>query len=62
MQERRKLTPGHESIRAEQIDATKPDYVLVLPWNLEREICDQLSNIREWGGQFVIPIPEVRVR
>lgn len=39
----------------------KPDYILVLPWNLKDEIMYQLAYIREWGGRFVIPIPEVRV-
>jgi hypothetical protein len=45
----------------EQIRETRPDYVLVLPWNLKQEIIDQLAYIREWGGQFVVPIPEVQV-
>jgi len=38
-----------------------PDYVLILPWNLRDEIIEQMSHIREWGGQFVVPIPEVKV-
>jgi SAM-dependent methyltransferase len=45
----------------EKIRETKPDYVLILPWNLKNEIRDQLSYIREWGGQFVVPIPDVEV-
>ncbi len=45
----------------EQIQATKPDYVLILPWNLREEIMTQMAYIREWGGQFVVPIPEVKV-
>jgi len=45
-----------------QIGITQPDYVLILPWNLQNEIMDQLAYIRDWGGQFVIPIPEVQVR
>lgn len=45
----------------EKIRETKPDYVLILPWNFKDEIMDQVSYIREWGGQFVVPIPEVRV-
>ena len=45
----------------ERITQTRPDYVLILPWNLEKEIVKQLEFIREWKGQFVIPIPTVRV-
>ncbi len=39
----------------------KPDYLLLLPWNLKDEIMQQMAGIREWGGRFVVPIPEVRV-
>jgi hypothetical protein len=42
----------------EQIDKTRPDYVLILPWNLKAEIKLQLANIRDWGGRFIVPIPE----
>jgi hypothetical protein len=35
--------------------------VLILPWNLKREITEQMAEIREWGGRFVVPIPEVEV-
>ena len=45
----------------EKIRETQPDYVLILPWNLRNEIREQLSYIREWGGKFVVPIPEVEV-
>lgn len=45
----------------DKIDETKPDYLLILPWNLTDEIMQQMSRIREWGGQFVVPIPEVQV-
>ena len=45
----------------EKIEETKPDYVLILPWNLKDEIAEQMAVIREWGGQFVVPIPEVEV-
>jgi hypothetical protein len=39
----------------------RPDYVIILPWNLKEEVAQQLSYIREWGGKFVIPIPQVEV-
>jgi SAM-dependent methyltransferase len=44
-----------------KIQETKPDYVLILPWNFKEEIIAQMSEIRTWGGQFVVPIPEVTV-
>ena len=43
------------------IRETRPDYLLILPWNLKAEIMEQMSFIREWGGKFVVPIPEVQV-
>jgi hypothetical protein len=42
------------------LKAEKPDYVIILPWNLKDEITKQLSYIRDWGGQFVVPIPTVQ--
>ncbi|NMF60994.1 class I SAM-dependent methyltransferase [Pseudanabaena yagii] len=45
----------------EQIQVTKPDYVLILPWNLKEEIQEQLAYIRQWDGKFIVPIPEVEV-
>lgn len=45
----------------EKIDETKPDYVMILPWNLKKEIMAQISYIRDWGGQFIIPIPEPQI-
>ena len=45
----------------EKISETKPDYVLLLPWNLKDEIMQQMSHIRSWGGRFVTPIPTVEV-
>jgi len=45
----------------ERIRETKPDYVLILAWNLKEEIMRQMSYVRNWGGQFVVPIPEVRI-
>ena len=47
--------------RPEKIRETKPDYVVILPWNLKDEIIEQTSHIREWGGEFVVMIPEVRI-
>ena len=43
------------------IAETKPDYILILPWNLKDEIIKQMAYIRDWGGKFVVPIPEVKV-
>ncbi len=45
----------------DRIAEARPDYVLILPWNFKDEIVRQLAYIREWGGQFVIPIPTVTV-
>ena len=44
-----------------KIEETKPDYVLILPWNIKGEIMMQLSYIGDWGGRFVVPIPKVTV-
>ncbi len=45
----------------EKIRETKPDYVLILPWNLKEEISEEMAGITTWGGRFVVPIPEVKV-
>lgn len=45
----------------EEIGKFEPDFVLILPWNLQEEICAQLEYIRRWQGQFVVPIPEVKI-
>jgi SAM-dependent methyltransferase len=45
----------------DHIRETKPDYLLVLPWNLKAEIMEDMAHIRDWGGRFVFPIPEVTV-
>lgn len=58
----RRLPGTHIPIRApEEIAAAKPDYVLILPWNLKSEIVEQMAHVRDWGGQFIVPIPEVEV-
>jgi SAM-dependent methyltransferase len=45
----------------EKIRETKPDYLVILPWNLKDEIMSQMAHIRDWGGRFVVFIPEVKV-
>ena len=45
----------------EMIERTRPDYVLILPWNLKDEIVTQMAPIRAWGGKFVVAIPEVEI-
>lgn len=57
------FTPGTRIpiLDPEQIKKTKPDYVLILPWNLQDEIVRQNNYVREWGGQFVVPIPDTKV-
>ena len=56
-------TPGtHIPIYSpDKIKQTKPDYVFILPWNLKKEIRDQLDYINDWGGKCVVPIPEIEV-
>lgn len=44
-----------------RIAETRPDYLLILPWNIQHEVMEQMASIRSWGGRFVVPIPEVRV-
>jgi SAM-dependent methyltransferase len=58
-----KLLPGTHIpiLHPDKIRETRPDYLLILPWNFKDEIMAQMSGIREWGGKFVVPIPEVRV-
>jgi SAM-dependent methyltransferase len=46
----------------EKIKETRPDYLLILPWNLKDEIMGQMAEIRAWGGQFVIPIPALEIQ
>jgi SAM-dependent methyltransferase len=58
-----KFLPGtHIPIHhPERIGQEKPDYIVILPWNLKAEISEQLSYVREWGAKFVVPIPETQV-
>jgi SAM-dependent methyltransferase len=58
-----RFTPGmHIPIYPpEAIAAAKPDYILILPWNLKSEIVEQMRFVKDWGAKFVVPIPEVSV-
>ena len=58
-----RYTPGmHIPILSpDAIDQAKPDYVFILPWNLKAEIMEQMSHIGDWGGKFIIPIPEAQI-
>ena len=57
------LLPGtHIPIYSpEKVLSTKPDYLLILPWNLKDEIIDQMSFIRDWNGKFVVLIPKIEI-
>ncbi len=58
----RYLPGSHIPIKSpEQILIDKPDYIFILPWNIKDEIIHQLSYIRDWGGKFIVPIPQVEV-
>ena len=48
-------------VNEQYLKDAKPDFVIILPWNLKDEITAQLNYIKEWGGQFVIPIPELQI-
>jgi hypothetical protein len=58
-----KFTPGtHIPIFSpDKICETRPDYLLILPWNLKNEIMQQMGWIREWGGKFIVPIPQATI-
>ena len=51
-------TPIHP---VDRIRERKPDYILILPWNLKDEILAQLAYTREWGAKFIVPIPAARI-
>ena len=59
-----KFLPGSHIpiLKEEIIREEKPEFILILPWNIKEEIINQLSYIREWGGQFVISIPELQIK
>jgi hypothetical protein len=58
-----RFTPGMRiPIRpVEAIDAARPDYLLILPWNLQDEIVAQMARIATWGGKFIVPIPRATI-
>ncbi|OKJ93814.1 class I SAM-dependent methyltransferase [Amycolatopsis sp. CB00013] len=58
-----RFTPGTRIpiLPPERIEADRPDYVLVLPWNLRKELTAQLSFVDEWGGKLVFPIPHLEI-
>ncbi len=45
----------------DHVSRTKPDYLLILPWNIKDEVMEQMAHIREWGGQFLVAVPEMQV-
>ena len=58
-----RFTPGTRIpiLAPEQIAEDKPDYVLILPWNLRDELTEQLAYVHGWGGKLVFPIPTVEI-
>jgi C-methyltransferase C-terminal domain len=58
-----RFLPGtHIPIYApERIKESRPDYILILPWNLKTEIVAQLAYIRDWGAKFIVPIPTAQI-
>lgn len=58
-----RLTPGMRIpiLPVEAIEAARPDYVLILPWNLRDEIVRQMRHVGDWGGRFIVPIPRAQI-
>ena len=58
-----RFTPGMHIpiLPVEAIDEYKPDYLLILPWNLKKEIVAQMRHVADWGCKFVVPIPNVQI-
>jgi SAM-dependent methyltransferase len=58
-----RFTPGMHIpiLPVSAIDEARPDYILILPWNLRQEIVAQMAHVAEWGGRFIVPIPRVEV-
>jgi hypothetical protein len=58
-----RFTPGMHIpiLPVEELEAAKPDYILILPWNLKREIIGQMRHVGDWGAKFIVPIPEAAI-
>jgi hypothetical protein len=58
-----KFLPGSHIpvVNENEIRKSKPDFVIILPWNIKQEIIEQLKYIKEWGGRFVIPISKLEI-
>lgn len=58
-----KFLPGSRIpvLGLDRIEKYKPDYVIIFPWNLSKEIQEQLQYIRDWGGKFVVFIPKIEI-
>ena len=58
-----RFTPGMHIpiLEVDAIDRVRPDYILILPWNLRQEIVSQMKHVSAWGGRFIVPIPSVTV-
>jgi hypothetical protein len=58
-----KFLPGSHIpvVNENEIRKSKPDFVIILPWNIKQEIIEQLKYIKEWGGRFVIPISKLGI-
>ena len=63
LEKQNQCLPGsHLPIHApERISQIKPDYLVILPWNLSKEIMADHNYIRDWGGKFVIAVPQTRI-
>ena len=57
------VTPGSHIpiVKEETIKRTKPDYIIIFPWNIKDEITKQLHYIKEWNGKFVVFIPNLNI-
>jgi hypothetical protein len=52
----------HIPIRpVDAIDDARPDYILILPWNLRQEIVAQMKHVAAWGARFVVPVPRLEI-